>query len=90
MMPNLSKDEVKQQILLQTHLFQNLKRWLNLALFISSLLFSVTVFGKQNAILFWIAVIALTLSIAITLVIGLALKRGQDNLKKLIQLLDAN
>lgn len=90
MMSNLSKDEVKRQIVIQHHLFQNLKRWLNLALLISSLLFSVTLFGKQNAILFWTAVIALALSIVATLVIGLALKRGQDNLNKLIQLLDAN
>lgn len=86
---SLSKGELKEQIVLQHKLFQNLKRWLNMALLISSLLFSITLFIKQNDILFWIVVVLFTLSIMVTLVIGLALKRGQDNLNKLIKLLDA-
>ncbi len=89
-MSNLSKNEVKQQIILQNHLFQNLKRWLNLALLISSLLFSILIFGKQNSLLFWSVLGTLILSMGATFIIGLALKRGHDNLKKLIQLLDAN
>lgn len=88
-MSALTKGQLKEQIVLQHKLFQNLKRWLNIALLISSLLFSMTLFVRQNDVFFWITVILLTLSIMATLIIGLALKRGHDNLNKLVQLLEA-
>ncbi len=87
-MRELTKNEVKTQLVIQSRLFGRLKKWLTHAMCLTSLFLSAAVFGKQISVIFWTALILMIVSVIACLIIGLALKRGQDNLRKLSVLLD--
>lgn len=87
-MEQLSKKQLKDQIVLQSRLHNHLKKWLNTAMILSTLSLSLALFLKNQPVIFWIALAVMTLSIIAMLVIGLGIKRGKDNLKKLFVLLD--
>lgn len=87
-MEQLSKKQLKDQIVLQSRLHNQLKKWLNGAMILSTLSLSAALFLKSQPVIFWIALVLMILSIIAMLVIGLGVKRGKDNLNKLFILLD--
>lgn len=87
-MRELTKAEVKKELVIQNALFENLKKWLVLAMCLSSLFFSATLLWKQYSIVYWTAIVLMTVSVIASIIIGLAVKRGHDNLNKLVLLLD--
>lgn len=87
-MEQLSKQQLKNQIVMQTALHNNLKKWLSRAMIASTLFLSLALFFKTSAIVFWIALVLMSASVFAMLIIGLSLKRGKENLDKLFCLLD--
>lgn len=87
-MKSLTNQQIKNQFALQTTLYNRLKKWLKVAMILSSFFISIAVFLKQEPFVFWPACILLVCSMLTAVIIGLALKRGKDNLDKLLVLLD--
>lgn len=87
-MRKLTNNEIKQEIVIQNKLFSSLKKWLTNAMILSTLLLSVILMLPLNQFFTTILLILFTLSILASLLIGFALKRGHDNLQKLLTLLD--
>ncbi|MGM9961039.1 MAG: hypothetical protein ACI32F_06995 [Allobaculum sp.] len=87
-MKSLTNQQIKNQFALQTTLYNRLKKWLQVAMVLSSFFISIAVFLKQEPVIFWPACILLACTMIAMVIIGLALKRGKDNLDKLLILLD--
>lgn len=87
-MNNLNSKQIRQQFVLQTELYNRLKKWLRNTMVLSSFLISIALFLPSIPLVFWPSCIALALAFLAMIVIGLALKRGKDNLDKLLILLD--
>lgn len=81
----LTSREIRQQIVLQNKLYASLKRWLVYSMLLSTLMLSFLLILHWNKILF---IVLFALCVTASFTIGLSVKRGQDNLKKLFQLLD--
>ncbi|MBF0578838.1 hypothetical protein IM774_03345 [Erysipelotrichaceae bacterium RD49] len=87
-MNNLNQKQIRQQFVLQMQLYNRLKKWLRNAMVLSSFLISLALFLPSIPLVFWPACIGLSFAFLAMILIGLALKRGQDNLEKLLILLD--
>ncbi len=87
-MERLTAQQLKAEFVLQNKLYNNLKKWLSAAMILSTLSLSAVLYLKNQPLIFWTALIVMALAIAAMLIIGLALKRGKNNLDKLILLMD--
>ncbi len=84
----LSPQQIRQQFVTQTTLYNRLKKWLANTMILSSFFISLALFFRSVPWVVWPAWILFACSVAAVLTIGLALKRGKDNLDKLLLLLN--
>ncbi|WP_304684513.1 hypothetical protein [Ileibacterium valens] len=87
-MERLRIEQLKSEFVLQTRLYNRLKKWLSNTMILSSLSLSLMLFMKNQTVCCCIASFMMVISISAMLIIGLAVKRGKTNLDKLTTLID--
>lgn len=83
------KNSYIQEIQYQTHMLNNLQRWLRNFIIFSSISLVLVLFGPSiHPILKIIGIVLMILSIMGCIVIGLGFKNGKDNIHKLIHIVE--
>lgn len=76
-------DEVKYQ----AKMLNNLKRWLKCSIIFSSLFLAFILFGSSSLILRIIGIIGMVLCVIASVIIGLAIRNGRNNVNKILDLI---
>ena len=76
-------DEVKYQ----TKMLNNLKRWLKGSIIFSSLFLAFILFGPSSLILRIIGIIGMVLCVIASVIIGLGIRNGRNNVNKILDLI---
>lgn len=76
-------DEVKYQ----TKMLNNLKRWLKYSIIFSSLFLASILFGTSSLVLRIIGIIGMVLCVIVSVIIGLAIRNGRNNVNKILDLI---
>lgn len=76
-------DEVKYQ----TKMLNNLKRWLKCSIIFSSLFLAFILFVPASIILRIIGIIGMVLCVIASVVIGLGIRNGRNNVNKILDLI---
>lgn len=77
-----------QEIEFQIHMLDNLKKWLKIALLVSSLGVLLIYIFTNSTPLKILGIVVLVISIVLALIIGLAIYNGQKNVNKVIDELE--
>lgn len=76
-------DEVKYQ----TKMLNNLKRWLKCLIIFSSLFLAFVLFGPSSLVLRIIEIIGMMLCVIASVIIGLGIRNGRNNVNKILDLI---
>ena len=76
-------DEVKYQ----TKMLNNLKRWLKCSIIFSSLFLAFILFGSSSLVLRFVGIIGMVLCVIASVIIGLAIRNGRNNVNKILDLI---
>lgn len=76
-------DEVKYQ----TKMLNNLKRWLKCSIIFSSLFLASVLFGPSSLILRIIEIIGMVFCVIASVIIGLGIRNGRNNVNKILDLI---
>lgn len=76
-------DEVKYQ----TKMLNNLKRWLKCSIIFSSLFLAFVLFGPSSLVLRIIEIIGMMLCVIASVIIGLGIRNGRNNVNKILDLI---
>ena len=76
-------DEVKYQ----TKMLNNLKRWLKGSIIFSSLFLAFILVGPSSLVLRIVGIIGMVLCVIASVIIGLAIRNGRNNVNKILDLI---
>lgn len=76
-------DEVKYQ----TKMLNNLKRWLKHSIIFSSIFLTFVAFGSSHLILRVIGIVGMIICVIASIIIGLAIRNGRNNVNKILDLI---
>jgi hypothetical protein len=83
------KQAYKQEAIYQTKQYKNLQKWLRNSIIISSLGILLIIYGKNiHFILLILGYILTIISVISSIVIGFALRNGQSNIQRILNIID--
>lgn len=86
-MDNNLKSHYVDEVKYQTKMLNNLKRWLKHSIIFSSIFLTFVAFGSSHPVLKVIGIIGMVLCIIASVVIGLAIRNGRNNVNKILDLI---
>lgn len=84
-MDNKTKAAYEKEMAFQWRMLQNLKRWVRNMLILSSVAFSLVLYGTAHHTIQVFGVILMVLSLSFLLLLGWTIKKGTDNLNLLLK-----
>lgn len=84
-MANETRAAYKKEMEFQLRMLQNLKRWAQNMLVLSSIAFSLILFGTAHHTIQVFGIVLMVLSLSILLLLGWTIKKGTDNLNLLLE-----
>lgn len=84
-MDNKTKAAYEKEMAFQWRMLQNLKRWVRNMLILSSVAFSLVLYGTAHHTIQVFGVVLMVLSLSFLLLLGWTIKKGTDNLNLLLK-----
>ena len=81
------KSHYVEEVKYQTKMLNNLKRWLKYSIIFSSLFLAFVLFGPSSLILRIIEIIGMVLCVIASVIIGLGIRNGRNNVNKILDLI---
>lgn len=76
-----------EEVKYQTKMLNNLKRWLKGSIIFSSLFLAFILFGTSSLILKIIGIIGMVLCVIASVIIGLGIRNGRNNVNKILDII---
>ena len=84
-MDDKTKAAYEKEMAFQWRMLQNLKRWVRNMLILSSVAFSLILYGTAHHTIQVFGVVLMVLSLSFLLLLGWTIKKGTDNLNLLLK-----
>lgn len=83
------KNSYIEEVKYQTRMLNNLKRWLKSFIIFSSISLTLILFGSSvHPLIRIVGIILMIISVVACMIIGLGIKRGRDNVSKIIDYIE--